>query len=537
MHHARTHFFDTIANAHMLATRRLLACAVALFAVAASALAPRAETRALLIGVDNYEMAGGLRGAVADAKDLAAALAKTGAKDITVTTNAAAGRQATLNALSSLARRTKPGDLVVIGFAGLGAAATTTTTTTTLSAGARKVLLLSAFDPKQPSSAHIIEVDELLAAVGTMDAAGATVLGVIDAAFGPEKVRTTDARMKSAARGRSLDTFTMTELKPAAAEAAKPRFARSLVMEAAATGFTAPEVQILGVEGWRGALSYAVARGIEHTAKEKGAPVLEALADYASNVAYQLSDERQDVALVGTTRSVKQVAGPGMPPKAQAPNQPLLKGKRQGPIVPIAAIDGNLDHFKGVAPDENDFMVVAPDQNPVVVWDPARKDVLVGGDVIANDVVRDEIPSIVDRVIAVRDIKRLVAQSPQAMQVLPSGGTHRSGQRVTVEIQGVEKRALVLFSIAGNGKVQLLYPIGSDPPIISSPTYKVELAVQEPYGADHIVAMTAPERMTDIVLALNRLRDRRASGQLHNILMHYAPANWRIGSVGIYTSR
>lgn len=522
--------------------REILSCiAVCLVIAMTSVQQARAELRALLIGIDHYAGVRHLNGATADARDLEAAVRRSGGKDVTLLVDAQAERGAVLNAIAALGKRAKAGDQVVLGFASLGAQIKSDGAA--VANRSAKALLLAGFDLGQPRAAHMLRLDELDTAIAQLEAANVSVLAVIDAGFGHDNVRIADSRVGQTFKLRSLPPLTLADAaqtKSPPAAAGMRTFGRSIILEAGSGRHAVPEIEIFGLEGWRGALSFAIARGIEMTSENKAAPQLDDLAAYARHVAYQLSDERQEVSVLGATRSVKQVAGPGMPSRVQPPQLPpssTVKSKRRGPVVPIAALDGRIEHFQGIAPDETDFVVVAPNQTPSLVWDPAKREVITGGDVIASEVVRDDIPGIVDRLIAVRDIKRLTAQSPQPMMVSPNGGIHRSGQRVTVEIEGLAKRALVLFSIAGNGKVQLLYPIGSDPPIISTQTYKLELQVQEPFGADQLVAITAPERMTDIELALNRLRDRRASGQLPNILSHYAPPNWRIGSVGIFTAR
>ena len=504
-----------------------------------------AATRGLLVGIDDYNSSGRLSGAAADARDIEAALRGAAVEDIALLVDAQAKRSSVIRALADLRSRVKPGDLVILGFAGLGSLEK--------SAGsadpsvANKTLLLFGFDANAPAASQRILLDEIRDAVAAMDAAGARVLAVVDAGFGRDDVRVADPRASQPFKVRSLPQVVLGAIggqSPRAASSAaarRPDLVRSLIIEAGSGAFTVPEVNIVGADieadRWRGALSYAIARGIEIATARGVDPVLDELAAYAGTLAYQLSDQRQSVFVSGATRGIKQIAGPGMPIKPQPAEPASGPGKRQGPVVPIAAIDGRLDHFKGLSPQDNAFVVVTPSQNPVLLWDTSKQDVIVGGDVIAQNVTRDEIPGIVDRVVAVRGIKQMTAQSPQSIVVTPGGGRHRQGQRIGVEIEDVANRALVLFNIAGNGKVQLLYPIGSDPPIIEKPGFRLELSAQEPFGADQIVAITAPVRMNDIEHALNRLKDRATSGQLQNILSHYAPASSRIGTVGIFTGR
>jgi hypothetical protein len=502
-----------------------------------------AATRGLVIGLNDYNGGGQLSGAVADAHDIAAALRLAPGADVSLMIDAQATRHAVLQMLTALRERVRPGDFVVLTFAGLGVSSSSGQLPDVRTG--KQLLLLHGFKAGAPS--EYIAVDEVHDAVRAMDATGAFVLAVIDAGFGVDQVRRTDVRDGRAAKVRSLPSLKLAHvgLQGNASGIERPApltLTRSIVVMASAQAFTVPEVRIVdgkdGAEAWRGALSYAVARGLEMVASGALPPTLESLADYAGMLAYQMSDQRQSVSVAGVTRGVKQIAGPGMPAKTQATDVvPPGTSKRQGAVVPVAALDGQLDHFKGIGPLENAFIAVTPSQNPALLWDTQKKDVIVGGDVIAQDVTRDDIPAIVDRVVAVREIKRMTARSPQPIVITPSGVRHHEGAKVAIEIEGIANQALILFSIAGNGRVQLLYPLGSDPPIIGRPNYRLELSVQEPFGADQIVAITAPVRMTDIEQSLNRLKDRAASGQLLNILTHYVPANSRIGTAGIFTTR
>ena len=70
------------------------------------------------------------------------------------------------------------------------------------------------------------------------------------------------------------------------------------------------------------------------------------------------------------------------------------------------------------------------------------------------------------------------------MRVLPDDKVHRNDSKVTVEIGGVSGRALILLNIAGDGTVQLLYPVGTDPKIVREADYRLPVRVRGPFGAD-----------------------------------------------------
>jgi hypothetical protein len=180
--------------------------------------------------------------------------------------------------------------------------------------------------------------------------------------------------------------------------------------------------------------------------------------------------------------------------------------------------------------------VVLPRQNPDLLWDPTSGDVLAGGDVLAYRIALSDLPSVIDRFAAVRGLKQLAAKSPQAMRVAPNDQLHRKDARVAVEISGVAGRMLIAFNIAGDGTVQALYPVGTDSPLVANAEYRMPVRVQEPFGADQVVAITAGRRMEALEQALKQLNQRRSAVQMLQMVQQYAPADARIGSVGLFTA-
>jgi hypothetical protein len=97
-------------------------------------------------------------------------------------------------------------------------------------------------------------------------------------------------------------------------------------------------------------------------------------------------------------------------------------------------------------------------------------------------------------------------------------------------------RSVVLFNVSGDGTVQMLYPIGSDPNVLTEPDLRLPLRVREPYGAEQVVAISSQQRMPELEQALLQLNRRRAAGQMVRMVQRYAPADARIGSIGFFSS-
>ena len=90
--------------------------------------------------------------------------------------------------------------------------------------------------------------------------------------------------------------------------------------------------------------------------------------------------------------------------------------------------------------------------------------------------------------------------------------------------------------ISGDGTIQMLYPIGSDPQVLDSAEFRFLVRVREPFGADQIIAVTSEEAMPQLKEALLQLNRRRTPGQMIKMMQRFAPPDARIGSVGLFTA-
>jgi hypothetical protein len=194
------------------------------------------------------------------------------------------------------------------------------------------------------------------------------------------------------------------------------------------------------------------------------------------------------------------------------------------------------DLLANIEAREARFDVVGTSDNPDLVWDPASLDVLAGADVVARGIDRSDLPSVIDRVAAVSGFKRLAAKAAQSVRLLPNDKLHHRDDRLEVQVSGMQQRSLVLFNIAGDGTVQALYPIGSDPAVIVTPEYKFPVRVGEPYGADQVVAITSSQRLGDLEQALKKMTQRRTAVEVYRLVERYAPADARIGATSLYTA-
>jgi hypothetical protein len=545
------------------------------------------EVRALVIGIDAYQYVPQLRGAVADARDLETTLRNNGVKDVTALYDGAADRASVLRAIDRLLQRSGAGDLVILTLAGHGVQEPEHVKGSQPD-GLDNVFVLAGFNPKTgPGSQQRIIGTEFNHLIKQFEARGARVMFVADACYGGGLAREIDPRAEEMSyRQAPRYTLSVDELKPIST--AKDAFLSDLdfkqteFLAAVDRKTKAPEVHVPGVPGFRGALSYAVARAFEGAADENqdGNVTQQELFNYVRQVAYQLSDQRQNVVTSGPpapdvasdkvftrTRavvlldpaergvvlldSVSKTEPAAQPPAASNPPGTPASAQRPAAAPPppapapaatalgtvrVAVLGNKRDLLANVEAREARFDVVATNDNPDLVWDPTSRDVLAGADIVARGIDRTDLPSVIDRVAAVNGFKRLAAKGPQAVRVLPDDKVHRRDSRIDVQVSGVAQRSLLMFNIAGDGTVQTLYPIGSDPPVIGSADYKFQVRVGEPYGADQVVAITSAQRLGDLEQALRKLNQRRTAVEVYKLVERYAPPDARIGAAGLYTA-
>lgn len=534
------------------------------------------EVRALVIGIDQYRHVRPLKGAVADAHDIETALRKAGVGDLTTLLDAQVDRTSVMRELDRLIQRSRAGDLVVLSLAGHGAQEPERVKGSQPD-GMDNIFLLPGFETTPVGSQQRIIGSEFNAIIKKIEQKGARVLFVADTCHGGGLAREIDPRAEEMSfRQVQRYTIPVDTLKPIAtaqdAFLTELDFERTAFLAAVDRKTKAPEVRIPGVSGYRGALSYAVARAFEGQADDDGdgKVTMQELFGNVRQVVYQLSDQRQSPVLVAPThrsadtdiafltRGVKimgEADTPAAPAAAARPAEPAAAARPAEPSprpaetaakppakpvavgpVRIAALDGQRDKLRGLTKLEAPFEVVAPADQPDLVWDPKTGDVIVGGDVVAFKMDRGELPNAIDRAAAVRGFKQLAAKVPQTLRVVPDDKLHRNDSRVAVEISGIAGRSLILFNLAGDGTVQALYPIGSDPAVVPTAQYSLPVRVREPFGADQVIAVTSSERMTQLEAALKQLNQRRTAVQMLRMVERHAPADARIGTIGLFTA-
>jgi hypothetical protein len=535
------------------------------------------EVRALVIGIDDYQHVRKLKGATADAHDIDSSLRTMGVRDVAALINDHADRSNVLREISALVERTKTNDIVFLSIAGHGAQEPERTKGSQPD-GMEDVFLLPGFEATPTGSQQRILGSEFNLFIRQFELRGAKVIFIADTCHGGGMVRDIDPRAAEMSF-RQIPSYTLLvdELKTVS-DQNDPRSELDLdhtaFLAAVDRNTKAPEVRVPGIDGLRGALSYAVARAIEGNADadHDGKVTLKEFFTNIRQVVYQLSDQRQNVVTMtspnrspdievafGLTRGVTLIQGPIEGPQPSAPPlvaslPPASAGVAAGGIAPmpspgptpqivgqvnppirLATLDGKTSYFAGPKSRDSTFQAVQPTDNPDLIWDPASHDVIAWGDVIAYGVDPADLATVIDRTAAIRTLKGIATQSPQVMRVSPDDRLHHSDQTVNIDLSEVGGRAVVLFNVSGDGTIQMLYPIGSDASPVRSADLRLPLRVREPFGAEQIVAVTSLQRMADFEKGLQQLNHRRASGQVIKSLERSMPADARVGSVGFFS--
>ena len=189
--------------------------------------------------------------------------------------------------------------------------------------------------------------------------------------------------------------------------------------------------------------------------------------------------------------------------------------------------------------DMNDVRMVSNRQSPDLVWDAERRQVVTGlGDVVAHDVGLEELTAVIGKWEAVRRVRALSSRASLRLRVHPHDGAHREGSRIEVEVDQLRHPRLTVIGLSGNGVVHYLYPLPSDPTELPvGQPFRLRLEVTPPFGADHVVAVSARSPLTALNAELDRLDGRPAARRAAELLAEAAAGaeGWWSGIQGLFT--
>jgi hypothetical protein len=239
------------------------------------------------------------------------------------------------------------------------------------------------------------------------------------------------------------------------------------------------------------------------------------------------------------------------PPSSQATDIPLPpgygppsgQGAAPSDTVRVALIDATDKAWdtieKGNAPFERSMTVDGAD----LVWDVGKNEVLSRGDLVMQFVDGSLMGGVIDRTWAVRRLQEIAESRYLSLQLATGGQLLTAGDVAQIEIDGIANQRLVVFDIAADATVQMLYPSApgatghcADP---QNNGWRCSLRVTPPFGADTIVTLATSAPTDDILRWMRGHHARRDAALIPDLLADAmkTDSTARIGFVGVFTNR
>jgi len=564
----RTVFRVTLASlSTIFATTLIAALVVPVASVAETAITHSAGTadgagliaaqngrvRALVIGVDNYQtprVAPILQGAVADARDISSVLSAANIPNVTTLLDSQVTRASVMSALETLQRESEPDDLAIITFSGHGSQETALFPDSEED-GKDEFFVLWGFSDKGPGTSERIMDDELFTMFSKLTARGVHVLFLADTchAGGMTKDASGARRMNVRGLSRVDDPANagdgayyiepgVDQLKPISTrpiDLATENLPNLSFMAAVEAGTVAPEIEIPGVSTRRGAASYAFARALQGAADSKGN------GDGITTRGELLAYVRSDVGALtdGVQKPVLQ------PRNEAALATPLFKYTIAGsqldtaPVkIAVAGLEaGEINALRREHPDIQ--FTLGGETSADLRWD-ARTKLLHhrDGRLIASNLLSSQLSHSADRIRALRKLEKITAAGPLDVSIDPSQKTFRHKDIFEVKVNGVDGKYVIVFNLAGDGKVQFLYPPANADPLSLERQASFKLQALPPFGSDVLVAAALPRRNLAIENALRLLDTGEAGSALRaaSVILDVLEAGGNAGFVSYTTA-
>lgn len=474
---------------------RLGILAVAFVLICGQALA---EMRALVVGVDTYASMQRLRGAANDADDLAATLRKIGVDDVTILTNADATLAGFDRAWNAVVDRSDAGDVLFLSFSGHGIRVPEREVRTTPD-GFEKGFLLQPYSA-QGNPDEILRDEDLYDRFALATERGIKVLFVADACHAGAAVRGADARAGSGFRFQRFDTGSISLL--AAPEPDKPVAARPMNPDVTIFSATDERLTIQEVvvdDRYRGALSYAIARGLAAL----GNPVdAGALRQYVSPLVRVLSGNRQIPQFIIPDEGLVLVAGrPAHEPDPLPGLPPSIGLSVVGTLSPPT--------FEGVT---------TAGGAAGLIWDAARQQLIdANGDILVSGIASEGVQGAIDARRVIEILRARMAGQPGEAETTIRSATNPDaadfflkGDLVEIVLRPGGFDHATMVNLAANGTVQFVWPLAGLDPAGGAldGTISFTAPVTAPFGADYVITILSREPLDELHRALELLHNR-----------------------------
>lgn len=486
---------------------RAIIYSLAVAACAAAAPSAQADIYGLHVGVNAYHNTTDLRGAVDDARDIAAALDAFGAVETTLLLNKDANRTAIKAHWERLIDQADQGDVIVFSYAG-HAGKEDDVNGDELENGSfdtqDETLVLSDYRPFGPGLNERIVDDELNLWFRSAIAKGASVVFVADACLSGSMSRNGGPGNRVAA---SVNANAQREgadpgVSRADSSEPEPNAAGAEVFFLSATAQDSPVLETSINGQWRGVLSYVFARALgDADTNNDGVLMRDELAEYVHQTARSVDDTGQSRARLdggGQDRVVlRRAAATVLERVSQSNNRrPNTRGGIALQIRPAAA-HINVDRARIVTRDPR----LVFDANTGDMWDHE-------GSQIAEGLNETRLQHVINKYYILDIVKNLVERSSLKVAITPEQRTYSIGDRPFLTMGPSDHAYLLVFNLASNGEVQQVYPYYESEfgPVSLNRNMTIQAEVKSPIGADHLIALSSASELTSLRQAVKNGR-------------------------------
>jgi hypothetical protein len=557
----------------------LAAASIAQVAVASADTlqAPGGGTiRALVIGVDSYPnlaASAQLRGAEADAEDIAGALRRGGVEPI-VLLNADVTRAKIVAQMDALVAESKPGDFVLFAYAGHGMQVPEYSRWQGIDRdGVNEQIALSGFSFSGAGAGEIIVNLEMRAWLSRLDEKQVDTLVVMDSCFGggmrevdprtgEMRTRVLHGNAEQIKAGESdRRQFVGIPMTAKEARANESLMSHVTFLAGATSKSVVPETGGLEATGPRGALSYYLARALGDGLAKDRVITREALYNYLKPNVRHATQDRQliqvepqspDPSVYG--KPVMTLAGaalPAVPSGVEPPSPAPAKPPVDPPSTPtdgrtdavrVATIDGPDKAWGTIEKGNEPFMKSPSVDGADLVWDIGKSEALSRGDLVMQSVDGSLMGGVIDRTWAVQRLREIAEPRNLPTQLTSQGRLLTPGDEAQVEIDDIGDARLVVFNIGADATVQMLYPSAPNEaahcPDAESGNWRCSLAVTPPFGADTIVALASSGVSSQLLAWLRAHHGRRDAALIPELLKSAIKADpkMRVGFAGVFTN-
>ncbi len=504
--------------------QRLKASAVLVVLFASLLCEPAlAKVRALVVGVDRYQHLPSLAGAVNDAQDIAAVLAKIPDSEVQVLLDDEVTYAAVREAWFSVLGRATAGDAIVFSYAGHGSRVPELVAGSE-SDGQDDVFVLGGYANTALGRRQMIRDNELYDWFSAAQDKGVQLLFIADSCHSGTMTRAADQRVR-APRTRQVDIdFALgleselrVEIESPDKQIERTDLPFLTFISAGLESQQIPELMIKSLSGannTRGALSYVVARALEGEADSDSDGLLtrEELRHYVLENVSVLSERQQ-------TPSLSPQAVPEQTILAIGPGAPPLVTASVDRIHAVYSADLNAADRAYLAEKIPDLRWEIELDRADLLLDAHRGELLsAAGDVLVSGLAVSAKSELVARLRGALDkrttlhtLKALARRTMLKTKLAPDSRAHALGERIEPTFYGQHGEYLAVLNIAGDGTIQWVYPWAKEGDMSRHGLrpWTVPLRVAQPLGEDHLIALSFAEARTDLVKALKSLHGTR----------------------------